>query len=124
MARILVVDDEPLVRSAVARMLQTAGHYVREARSGVSGLQAWHDGGVDLILTDIAMPDMTGFELIAAVRAEARTVPIIAMSGHVVVRDGEAVRRAHLLGGVHLLAKPFRWDQLMATVASALEPEW
>jgi CheY-like chemotaxis protein len=122
MARILVVDDEGLVRHAVVRMLQAAGHEVREAPDGGSGLRLWRDGGADLVVTDIAMPDMTGFELIAALRAEAGAVPIIAMSGHVVVSDREVARRAELLGAVLLLAKPFSWDQLMAAVASALAP--
>jgi CheY-like chemotaxis protein len=120
MARILVIDDEDLPRRAVVRMLTAAGHDVREAAGGVAGLGLWRDGGADLVLTDIAMPDMTGFELIDALRAETRTVPIIAMSGSLVVSDLEVVRCAQALGAVYLLGKPFSWQELMTAVASAL----
>jgi FixJ family two-component response regulator len=62
------------------------------------------------------MPDMTGFELIGLLRAEGETVPIIGMSGSLVVSDLEVVRHAQSLGAVRLLSKPFSQDQLMATV--------
>jgi CheY-like chemotaxis protein len=120
MARILVIDDEELVRRAVVRMLATAGHDVREAPDGASGLSLWRDGGADLVLTDICMPDMTGFELISELRAAGETVPVIAMSGTVAVTDLEVIRQVELLSAVHLLAKPFSWDQLMTAVNAAL----
>jgi DNA-binding response OmpR family regulator len=122
MARILVIDDEDLPRRAIVRMLATAGHDVREANGGAAGLGLWHDGGADLVLTDVAMPDMTGFELIGSLRAEGATVPIIAMSGGLVVSDLEMVRHAKSLGAV-LLGKPFSWDQLTAAVNAALLTE-
>jgi CheY-like chemotaxis protein len=122
MARILVIDDEDLPRRAVVRMLAAAGHDVREAAGGVAGLGLWRDGGADLVLTDIAMPDMTGFELIDALRAETRTVPIIAMSGSLIVSDLEVVRCAQGLGAVYLLGKPFSFHELMTAIASALPP--
>jgi CheY-like chemotaxis protein len=120
MARILVIDDEDLPRRAVVRMLTGAGHDVREAAGGAAGLGLWRDGGADLVLTDLAMPDMTGFEFIDALRAVTRTVPIIAMSGSVIVSDLELVRCAQALGGVYLLGKPFSLHELMAAIASAL----
>jgi CheY-like chemotaxis protein len=120
MARILVIDDEELVRRTVARMLATGGHQVREAHDGTSGLGLWHHESVDLVITDIAMPDMTGFELISALRAEGASVPIVAISGSVVVSDLEVIERAKALGGVQLLTKPFSREQLTAAVASAL----
>jgi CheY-like chemotaxis protein len=122
MARILIIDDEELVRRAVVRMLATAGHDVREAPNGASGLRLWRDGGADLVLTDMAMPDMTGFELIGILRAGGATVPIIAISGSLVLSDLEVIRHATLLGAVSLLAKPFSWEQLMAAVSAALSP--
>jgi len=120
MARILVIDDEELVRRTVTRMLATGGHEVREAHDGATGLGLWHHESADLVITDIAMPDMTGFELISALRAEGATVPIVAISGSVVVSDLEVIGRAQALGGVQLLTKPFSREQLTAAVASAL----
>ncbi len=121
MARILVVDDEHLALHAIARMLAVEGHDVREAPDGASGLRLWRDEAADLVVTDIALPDMTGFEVIARLRAEAATVPIIVISGSLVVSDLELVRQTKALGALHLLAKPFTCDQLMDAVASALE---
>ncbi len=120
MARILLIDDDELVRRAVVRMLTTAGHDVREAPDGASGLSLWRDGGADRALTDIAMPDMTGFELIGELRAAGEMLPVIAISGSVVLADLEAVRHAQLLGSVTLLTKPLSWDQLMGAVGAAL----
>lgn len=120
MAHILVVDDDELLRRAVTRMLKAAGHEVTEATTGQTGLNRWRDGGADLVVTDLAMPEMTGFELMRELRAAGEVVPVIAMSGSVVLADLEAIRQAELLGGVYLLAKPFSWDQLMTAVGAAL----
>ncbi len=66
------------------------------------------------------MPDMTGFELIGELRAAGEMLPVIAISGSVVLADLEAVRHAQLLGSVTLLTKPMSWDQLMGAVGAAL----
>jgi CheY-like chemotaxis protein len=120
MAQILVIDDHDLARRAVVRMLTAAGHDVREADGGAAALGLWHDGGADLVLTDIAMPDMTGFELIGLLRAQGETVPIVAISGSLVVSDTEMLRHTESLGGVRLLSKPFSQDQLLSAVSAAL----
>jgi CheY-like chemotaxis protein len=123
MGRILVIDDEALALHAIARILADEGYDVREAQDGAMGLRLWRDEAADLVLTDIAMPDLTGFELIARLRAEGATVPIIAISGSLVVGDFELVRHIKALGAVHLLAKPFSRDQLMEVIALALRSE-
>ena len=110
MARILVVDDDEHVRRVTVRMLAEAGHEVRDAASGALGLRLWRNGGADLVVTDISMPDMTGFELITELRVAGPMVPVIAMSGTVVMGDLEVLRRTELLGAVHPLAKPFSLD--------------
>jgi CheY-like chemotaxis protein len=102
MAQILVIDDHDLARRAVVRMLTAAGHDVREADCGAAPLGLWHDGGADLVLTDIAMPDMTGFELMGVLRGEGATVPIIAMSGSLVASDLELIGQSKSLGAVVL----------------------
>ena len=120
MARILVIDDDELICRLVVRMLTTAGHDVRHASGGASGLSLWHTAPPDLVITDYAMPDMTGFELVSTLRAEGASVPVIAMSGSLAVSDPEVMRHAEQLGVVQLLAKPFSRDQLFAAVAAAL----
>jgi CheY-like chemotaxis protein len=118
--RILVVDDEDLPRRAVVRMLETAGHEVREADGGSVALELLSDSRVDLVVTDIAMPNMNGFEFIARLRSHGESVPVIAISGNVIVSDAEVARHAAMLAPMLLLAKPFSRDELLAAVASAL----
>jgi CheY-like chemotaxis protein len=118
MARILVIDDEPLVRWAIMRMLAAGGHHAVEAPSVAAALRVWREQRPDLLVTDIAMPDMTGFELIELLRSESVTVPIIAMSGNLVVSDLEPI--ADRLGIAQFLAKPFFPDQLISAVSKAL----
>jgi len=118
MARILVIDDEAIVRGAIVRMLAPCGYDVVEASSAAAGLRLWREARADVLVTDIALPDMTGFELIGLLRSEGETVPIIAISGSLVVSDLGMV--ADRLGIAQLLAKPFSPDQLVSAVSTAL----
>jgi CheY-like chemotaxis protein len=117
MARILVIDDEAAVRRTVLRILVASGHEAIEAADATAGLRLWREQRPDVIVTDIALPDMTGFELIGLLRSEGETVPIIAISGSLVVSDLDLI--ADRLGIV-LLAKPFSGDQLLSAVSKAL----
>jgi CheY-like chemotaxis protein len=120
MARILVIDDDDLVCEVVARTLVSAGHEVRRASDGVAGLSALREGTVDLVVTDLAMPQMTGFELISTLRTGGVRVPIIGISGSLVVNDLELIRQAQSHISVQLLGKPFSNDQLLQAVSAAL----
>ena len=117
MARILVIDDEAVVRRAVARMLAASGHEAIEAANATVGLRLWREQRADVVVTDIAMPDLTGFELIGLLRSEGESVPIIAMSGSLVVSDLELIGERL---GIQLLSKPFSADQLITAVSKAL----
>ncbi|OGG46231.1 MAG: hypothetical protein A3F84_28745 [Candidatus Handelsmanbacteria bacterium RIFCSPLOWO2_12_FULL_64_10] len=79
--RILVVDDEPAVREFVAASLVADGHYVETADDGSDGLQRFHSGQFDLVLTDRAMPRMNGDQLAAAVKAASPQTPVILLTG-------------------------------------------
>jgi len=120
MARILVIDDEALFLHAIARILAVEGHNVREAPDRVTGLRLWRDEAADLVLTDIARSAIAGVEVIARLRADGATVPIIAISSNLAVSDLGLIRRIKALGAVHLLVKPFTSEQLMDVVTSAL----
>ena len=98
-------------------MLALSGHEVIEAADATVGLRLWREQRPDVIVTDIALPDMTGFELIGLLRTEGETVPIIAISGTLVVSDLDLV--ADRLG-IALLGKPFSEDQLLSAVGKAL----
>jgi CheY-like chemotaxis protein len=117
MARILVIDDEAMVRSTVVRMLAFGGHEVIDAADATVGLRLWREQRPDVVVTDIALPDMSGFELIGLLRTDGETVPIIAIAGSLVVSDLDLV--ADRLG-IALLGKPFSEDQLLWAVDNAL----
>jgi CheY-like chemotaxis protein len=119
-ATILVVDDEDEVRKVARDLLVEWGHIVLEATDGPEALRLCeeHHGPIDLLLTDVVMPGMTGVELgrrVTRLRPNSRT---LYMSGYV---DTEMVRAAIRDVGGDFLAKPFARDALLAKVEAVLE---
>ncbi|HJQ39877.1 MAG TPA: response regulator transcription factor [Thermoanaerobaculia bacterium] len=113
---ILVVDDDPAIRSSLQQELLASGYTTVNARDGLDGLRAFESHAPDLILTDLSMPRSDGFELISAVRAKGRT-PIIVLS----VRGNDADKiRALDLGADDFVTKPFSVAELLARVRAQL----
>jgi DNA-binding NtrC family response regulator len=121
MARILVVDDDAALLKSISRYLRTLGHEVAEAADGRKAVTALRAGPVDVVLTDINMPEMDGIELLAAVRAEDARVPVIAISGGGIIPKELLLGGAGMLGAFSTLPKPLELDQLKAVVEGALE---
>ena len=114
---ILAVDDDPLVLLNTAAMLEDLGHTVLEATSGKQALDIIRrDGGVDLVITDQAMPHMTGSDLAAAIRDERPDLPIILATGYAELPPGADK-------GLPKLSKPFRQQQLADAIVKVLAPE-
>ena len=112
MKRILVVDDERQIVRMLRASLQSSGYSVIVANDGLEGFRRFEADRPDLIITDLAMPEMNGQELTEAVRRLAST-PIIVLS----VRDTEAMKVAALDGGADdYLTKPFSMPELLARV--------
>ena len=120
MARVLVVDDEPLVRRTLKLMLERAGHQVEEAEDGDQAWEVFSAARPDLVLIDIIMPNREGVETIAELRQLDRDVPIIAMSGGGQVDGGLFLDLAKKLGASRTLRKPMRSAQLLAAVDECL----
>lgn len=115
-ARILVVEDDYGIRRSIATQLRAEGYEVVEAADGGEAVTAARREKPDLILTDLAMPAVDGFTLIAALR-KTMTTPIIVLS----VRGGEADRvRALDLGADDFVSKPFSVAELLARVRAQL----
>jgi PAS domain S-box-containing protein len=111
---ILAVDDDPLVLLNTAAMLEDLGHTVLEATSGKDALEIIRrKGGIDLVITDQAMPLMTGSELAVAIRAEKPDLPIILATGYAELPPGAD-------GGLPRLSKPFRQHQLADAIAKTV----
>ena len=105
-ARVLVVDDDPNVRLLCATNLRLDGFDVIEAANGQEGLQRVDEDAPDLVLLDIRMPVLDGFELATAVRRNHRTshVPVVFLTGEA-TRDAE--ERAAAIGAAGYFTKPF-----------------
>ena len=116
MSRILVVDDERQITRMLRASLQSSGYEVLLANNGAEGLQRFQDEHPDLIISDLAMPEMNGLDLTRAVRRIAQT-PIIVLS----VRDSDVMKVAALDEGADdYLTKPFSMPELLARVRAQL----
>ena len=115
--RILLVEDEPTVREVAARILREAGYDVLEAKEGEEGLRVAtrEIGRLDLLLTDVVMPQLSGPELALRVRELCPKLPVIFCSGYLAgALDG------HRISGATILAKPFTSSELLAAVSTAI----
>jgi hypothetical protein len=117
-ARIVVADDEPGVRSFLRLVLESRGYEVIEAANGRQALEAARAGRVDLVITDLVMPEQEGLETIRALRKDASDVGIIAISGAL---GGQFLDVARRLGAQAVLRKPVSAELLLAKVAEVLK---
>lgn len=120
MAKILIVDDEPGIRVLAKFLLEKAGHEVIEADTGEKGLQILEETGVDLIILDIMMPGMNGWEVCHEVRAHdnLKDIPIIMLS----VKDtDDDLQKSFTCDADMHIAKPFKNEWLVDSVQRLLE---
>src|SRR6516162_10048543 len=124
MPRILVVDDDPLVCTAIEVYLERQGFEVTVADGGEAGLLALESRAFDVMLVDIFMPHMRGFESIRIFHERAPTIPLIAMSGYAFASSAspspDFLRMALELGATCCLRKPFTPDVLYSTIKECL----
>jgi DNA-binding response OmpR family regulator len=122
MAKVLVIDDDDLVRRAVARIVQTAGHETIEVGDGKAGMTALREHDPDLVITDVVMPEQEGIATIAAIR-EISGLPIIAISGFQRGGAFDPLLDAEMMGADITLSKPFTPDELRSAVEELLRLE-
>ena len=115
MPTVLVVDDEPLMRSMMTQVLQQEGFSVLTAACGSEGLKLFraHRHEIDLLITDIVMPEMDGPSLAANVRAECPDMPVLLMSGYCDSRQ--------LQSDFEFLPKPFSIADLLNRVRCLMQ---
>jgi DNA-binding response OmpR family regulator len=116
MARILIIDDDPNTRLLLEYTLKPAGHETIAAGDGKEGLNHFLSRPVDLVITDLYMPEQDGLETITQLRKLSGAVPIIAVSG----RTPPLLPAARALGANEILQKPFSSDELLAFVQKLL----
>lgn len=117
-AAILVIDDEEDVRTTLADILAAQGHAVRMAAGGREGLALFGQERYDLVLTDLGMPGMSGWQVARSIKEISRETPVILVTGWGEELDPQAVQE----GSVDfVLSKPFRLNSLLTLVHRALE---
>jgi DNA-binding response OmpR family regulator len=116
-ARIVVVDDDPAVVRAVTAVLEAAGYRVEGARDQREALRAVLEDPPALVVLDVNMPGLDGWELCDILRRQSHTrdVPVLFLTGRVDVRDQITAMQ---VGGSDYVTKPFRPEELRAKVDS------
>ena len=120
MARILIIDDEPQIRSMLRLMLERVGYEIAEAPDGVEGIRQYRENPADLIITDLIMPNKDGIGMIIDLKKEFPRVKIIAMSGGGVNRPEGYLDGAKKLGATRTLTKPIDRDEMLQAVKDTL----
>ena len=118
-ARVLVADDDPILREFAAVHLATPEVEIETAADGVLALERLQQGGIDIALIDLDMPRLDGFELIARVRADdaLKHTPIVVVTGR---EDMVAVDKAYAAGATGFVVKPINWRVLSHQLAYTL----
>ena len=119
MATILIIDDEALIRALLRSALEEAGYEVTEAVNGRQGLELYRHRPVDLVITDILMPELNGLDMLLELTREFLHARVIAISG----AGGEKnlLNVAKLLGARQTFQKPFSMPQLLGAVRFELD---
>lgn len=118
--RILLIEDDPLVRRSIESLLQHQHFAVLVAVDGRDGLTALGREPVDLIITDILMPNQDGIETLIAIKQAYPEVPVIAISGGFELEPEFYLRMAQTLGATRTLKKPFNAQELIAVIREIL----
>ena len=117
-AKILVVDDEKMIREGCSRILRKAGHQAAVASSGPEGLKRLREEHFDIVLLDIKMPGMDGMEIMNVLKRESSGVLVLVITGYATIEMAVEAMKA---GAYDLLLKPFSADALRISVNRALE---
>ena len=118
MARLLIVDDEKNIRRNLAAFFESLGHAVKAAASGTEALELLGEGSFDLVLTDYRMAEMTGLELLHAIKKRRPQSLVILMTAYATVENAVAAMKA---GAYDYVTKPFTLDQIEHIVQRAIE---
>lgn len=125
MARILVVDDEDSIRMLLSQILEIQNHEIYDACDGDRALEILSEKDIDVVITDIVMPNREGLETMQYIRTNWPDVKIIAMSGGGRVGKAGYLELAEKIGASAILKKPFSSDQLKSAVSEILDaPLW
>lgn len=120
---VLVVDDYPTIRRIMRNMVESLGMVCEEAENGVHALEKLNELNVDLVISDLVMPEMDGFELTEALKTSPkwRNIPVVIISTHA---DSRYIFKALRLGADDYLTKPTTGEMLSRILARIFDHEW
>jgi DNA-binding NtrC family response regulator len=113
--RILVIDDEDIVRLSCSRTLVPEGYELKMAKNGLEGIKMLEEESFDLVLTDLKMPNMDGIEVLGTIKEKWPKTDVVIVTGYQTV---ETAVKAIKLGAFDYIEKPFTPDTLIATVSN------
>jgi DNA-binding NtrC family response regulator len=116
--RILIAEDEKNIREGLAAALELDGHEVATTADGIEAFKRFQKGDIDLVITDLKMPGLSGEELLEKLMVESPGIPVIILTGHGTV---EAAVKAMHAGAWDFLIKPVNLDYLSLLVKQALD---
>ncbi|MDF7805801.1 response regulator [Pontiellaceae bacterium B12219] len=120
MACVLIIDDDETIRSVFSRFLKGKGFDVVVAADGRQGLRTLEEQAVDLVITDIMMPETDGLEVVMAIRGKEPSIPVIAISGGMHAMPMDFLPMAKKFGAKEVLYKPVELDDLFSAVERAM----
>lgn len=120
MKSILIVDDDPVMRQFVEEALSTA-YSITSVKNGREALNLLATQNVDLVITDLIMPEMDGIELLIALRKTRPDLKLIAISGGGILINFDSLKAAKKLGACGVLRKPFELSELRTAVQNLLD---
>ena len=119
MARILIIDDEEMVRQTYRMTLELSGYEVTEASDGDEGIKKFREDPADLVVTDIKMEPKGGLDVIRELRADYPEIKVIAITGY----DPTTLDTAMDLGASRVFTKPLKMAELLGTIEQLLAGE-
>jgi DNA-binding response OmpR family regulator len=123
-ANILVIDDDDLMHDIIQNFLQQDNHHVLTASGGLEGLNLVRNNLFDLVIVDIFMPEMNGFEVINKIQLELPAIPILAISGGgSMICSNSFLKAAKKMGAFDTMTKPINFKKLKSTVSALLKDE-
>jgi DNA-binding response OmpR family regulator len=116
-ARILIAEDDPLISSFIARGLRSHGYTVVVADDGAEAERLTQTDTFDLIILDMALPEVSGFQVLQGIRAQQNPIPVLVLTGRPELKDAVAQLD---VGADDYMTKPFHFGELLARVRTRL----
>lgn len=120
MAKIMIVDDDPITRRILVEIVGQAGHEVVQAEDGMHALRLFKESPADLVITDIFMPEKEGLELVRELMEEYPEVKLIAISGGSSLTKFDSLDWVRMFGVKYAFSKPLDRDKILAAIDDLL----